>query len=74
MNGQGHFIHTYKCDGEPLPSFDGEPKLISITNNINDFTDKLWSSLNNENKVSLFVRYIGIDTGTYETRIINKNK
>ena len=72
--GEGHFIHTYKCDGNPLPSFEGEPKKIETYNNIDEFTDILWNSLNEENKVSLFVRYIDIKTGKYETRIVNKNK
>ena len=71
--GEGRFIHTYKCDGNPLPSFEGEPKWISIPDDMNAFTDALWNSLNEENKVSLFVRYIDIATGTYETKIINKN-
>ena len=74
INGIGHFIHTYKCDGNPLPSFQGEPKKIETYNNIDEFADILWNSLNEENKVSLFVRYIDIETGKYETRIINKNK
>lgn len=71
--GEGHFIHTYKCDGDPLPSFEGEPKLVSIPDDIDVFTELLWNSLNEENKVSLFVRYIEIETGKYETRIVNKN-
>ena len=61
-------------DGNPLPSFEGEPKLVEIVGNIDEFTDMVWTSLNEENKVSLFVRYIDIATGTYETRIVNKNK
>ena len=72
--GEGHFIHTYKCDGNPLPSFEGEPKPVEIDGTIDEFTDKLWGSLNEDNKVSLFVRYIDIATGEYETRIVNKNK
>ncbi len=72
--GEGRFIHTYKCDGNPLPSFVGEPKLVEIGDDIDAFTDMIWNSLNEENKVSLFVRYIDIKTGTYETRIVNKNK
>ena len=72
--GEGHFIHTYKCDGNPLPSFEGEPKLIAIPDDMDAFTDTLWNSLNEDNKVSLFVRYIDIATGKYETRIVNKNK
>ena len=72
--GEGHFIHTYKCDGNPLPSFEGEPKLIAIPDDMDTFADTLWNSLNADNKVSLFVRYIDIETGTYESKIINKNK
>lgn len=74
VNGEGHFIHTYMCDGNPLPSFEGEPKLIAIEGGIDDFADRLWTNLNEDNKVSLFVRYIDIETGKYESRIINKNK
>lgn len=72
--GQGRFIHTYMHDGNPLPSFEGEPKLVAIEGDIDTFTDKVWESLNEENKVSLFVRFIDIETGSYETRIVNKNK
>lgn len=73
MAGEGHFIHTYMGDGNPLPSFEGEPVLVGIEGDIDTFTNMVWSSLNEENKVSLFVRYIDIATGRYETRIINKN-
>ena len=72
--GEGRFIHTYMHDGNPLPSFEGEPKLIAIPDDMNAFADTLWNSLNADNKVSLFVRYIDIATGTYETKIINKNQ
>lgn len=72
--GEGHFIHTYMHDGNPLPSFEGEPKLVSILDDIDDFTSLLWKNLNEDNKVSLFVRYIDIETGTYETRIVNKHQ
>lgn len=72
--GEGHFIHTYMHDGNPLPSFEGEPKLVKLEGDIDSFTDMLWSSLNEDNKVSLFVRYKEIATGNYETRIVNKNK
>ncbi len=72
--GEGHFIHTYMGDGNPLPSFEGEPELITVSDTIDEFTDLLWSSLNEDNKVSLFVRYIDIATGEYETKIVNKNK
>ena len=74
VNGEGHFIHTYMCDGNPLPSFEGEPKLVEIPDDMDAFTEMLWNSLNAENKVSLFVRYIDIATGNYETRIVNKNQ
>lgn len=72
--GEGRFIHTYMHDGNPLPSFEGEPKLIAVPDDIEAFTELLWNSLNEENKVSLFVRYIDIESGTYETHIVNKNK
>ncbi len=72
--GEGHFIHTYMHDGNPLPSFEGEPKLVDMMDDIDAFTQLVWESLNEENKVSLFVRYIDIATGEYETRIVNKNK
>ena len=72
--GEGHFIHTYKCDGNPLPSFEGEQKLIAIPDDMEAFTETLWNSLNEDNKVSLFVRYIDIATGKYETKIVNKNR
>ena len=74
VNGEGHFIHTYMHDGNPLPSFEGEPKLVGVPNDIDAFTKDVWESLNEDNKVSLFVRFIDIETGKYETRIINKNK
>ena len=72
-SGAGRFIHTYMGDGNPLPSFEGEPELVSIEGDIDTFTDSVWNSLNEDNKVSLFVRFIDIETGEYETRIINKN-
>ncbi len=71
--GEGRFIHTYQKDGSPLPSFEGEPKLVGIEGDIDSFTKLLWDSLNEENKVSLFVRYIEIETGRYESRIVNKH-
>ncbi|MCI9109483.1 MAG: inosine monophosphate cyclohydrolase [Lachnospiraceae bacterium] len=71
--GEGHFIHTYMHDGNPLPSFEGEPKLVEIDGEIDEFAKMVWENLNEENKVSLFVRYIDIETGEYETRIVNKN-
>ena len=74
--GEGRFIHTYMSDGNPLPSFEGEPEWIDLTDagDIDAFAQKVWESLNEDNKVSLFVRYIDIATGEYESRIINKNK
>ena len=74
VNGEGHFIHTYMGDGNPLPSFEGEPELIAVGDDIDAYTQMLWENLNEENKVSLFVRYIEIETGKYETRIVNKNQ
>ena len=71
--GEGRFIHTYMHDGDPLPSFEGEPKRVEIADGIDAFTKLLWDSLNAENKVSLFVRYIRIADGSFETRIINKH-
>ena len=72
--GEGHFIHTYMGDGNPLPSFEGEPTWVDIDGDIDEFTDMVWENLNEDNKVSLFVRYIDIATGEYESRIVNKNK
>ena len=72
--GEGRFIHTYKCDGNPLLSFEGEPKLVEIPDDMDAFTELIWENLNEDNKVSLFVRYIDIETGTYETKIVNKNQ
>ena len=73
--GEGHFIHTYAQDVNPLPSFEGEPKWVEIGDeDIDTFANMVWENLNEDNKVSLFVRYIDIETGEYESRIINKNK
>ena len=72
INGFGHFIHTYMGDGNPLPSFEGEPKKITVPDDIDDFAEALWNALNEDNKVSLFVRYIDIATGKAQSRIINK--
>ena len=72
--GEGRFIHTYMGDGDPLPSFEGEPTWVSVdTNDIDELTNLVWNSLNEDNKVSLFVRAINIADGSYETRIVNKN-
>lgn len=72
--GEGRFIHTYMGDGNPLPSFEGEPTWVDIEGDIDQFTDLVWNSLNPDNKVSLFTRFIDIKSGSYESRIINKNK
>ena len=73
--GLGHFIHTYKCDGNPIPSFEGEPTPVEIGDlTIDEFTSVVWDNLNEDNKVSLFTRFINLETGEEQTRIINKNK
>lgn len=72
--GEGRFIHTYMHDDTPLPSFEGEPEVVDIEGDINSFGDMVWESLNEENKVSLFIRFIDIETKTWETKIYNKNK
>ena len=72
--GLGHFIHTYKCDGDPIPSYEGEPTPVSIEGDIDAFTASLWENLNEDNKVSLFTRFINLETGKAETRIVNKNQ
>lgn len=71
--GEGHFIHTYMHDGDPLPSFEGEPKRIAVLDDIDEFTELIWESLDPENKVSLFVRYLDLATQKTSTRIVNKN-
>ncbi|MBE5782909.1 MAG: inosine monophosphate cyclohydrolase [Clostridiales bacterium] len=73
--GLGHFLHTYVCDGNPvIPTFQGEPERVKIPCCINCFTKELWDNLNEDNKISLFVRYTDIETGEYEQRIINKHQ
>lgn len=72
--GEGRFIHTYMHDGNPLPSFEGEPEKVAVEGDIDSFAEMIWNSLNEDNKVSLFVRYIDIATGQYQTRIVNKNQ
>lgn len=72
--GEARFIHTYMNDGNPLPSFEGEPELVDVLDDIDAYTELIWNNLNEENKVSLFVRYIDIEAETYETRIVNKNR
>lgn len=72
--GEGRFLHTYKCDGDPIPSFEGEPERVDVVGNIDEFARLVWDHLNADNKVSLFVRYISLKDGSAETRIINKNQ
>lgn len=72
--GLGHFIHTYVCDGNPIPTFQGEPERVEIPDDIDAFTEKLWRALNDENKISLYVRYVDLENGECENRLINKNK
>ncbi len=73
LNGLGHFIHTYVCDGNPIPTFQGEPERVEMIDDIDLFTDKLWNALDNDNKISLYVRYTDIATGEKTERLINKN-
>lgn len=74
QDGEGHYIHTYMEDGNPPPSFEGEPVKLSLRGDIDALTNEIWGALDADNKVALFVRYIDIATGKCETRIINKNK
>ena len=73
LAGLGHFIHTYVCDGNPIPTFQGEPERVAITNDIDEFTNELWENLDEQNKISLYVRYVDLATGETENRMINKN-
>ena len=72
--GEGHFIHTYLGDGDPVPSFEGEPENVSIVGDIDSSTRLVWENLNEANKVSLFVRFIDLVSGSEETRVVNKNQ
>lgn len=72
--GLGHFLHTYVCDGNPIPTFQGEPERVRIDNDIDKFTDELWSNLDADNKISLYVRYVDLVDGSQTSRLINKNK
>jgi hypothetical protein len=72
--GLGHFIHTYVCNGNPIPTFQGEPERVAIPDEIGAFADTLWNNLNEDNKISLWVRYTDLATGNYEEKIINKNQ
>jgi len=74
LPGLGHFIHTYNCDGSPIPTFTGEPERVAVPDSIDEFTADLWENLDSQNKISLYVRYIDLATGKAENRMINKNK
>lgn len=74
LPGLGHFIHTYVCDGNPIPTFQGEPERVKIGNDIDEFTAALWNALDENNKISLYVRYVDLATGAEDSRLINKNK
>ena len=74
VSGLGHFIHTYEHDGQPLPTFQGEPRRIIIPDDIEEFTSDIWDNLNEEKKISLYVRYIDLETGKAENKLITKNK
>ena len=74
IKGQGRFLHTYVCDGSPIPTFTGEPERVAISGDIDEFTALLWDNLNQDNKISLFVRYTNIKTGETQQRILNKNR
>lgn len=74
IDGEGRLIHTYEHDGNPIPTFAGEPRKVKVHDDMEGFTNMLWNSLNEDNKVSLFVRYISLENGSEKTTIINKNK
>ncbi len=74
INGVGHFIHTYVTDGDPLPTFVGEPERVDVPNDIDEFTNRIWNSLDENNKISLYVRYTDLETREEKDRLINKNK
>ena len=74
LPGLGHFLHTYVCDGNPIPTFQGEPERVAIAGNIDTFTAQLWDNLNPDNKISLFVRFTDLETRAYQQRILNKHQ
>lgn len=74
ISGLGHFIHTYVTDGNPIPTFQGEPERVKIPSDIDVFTKNIWDNLNENNKISLYVSYTDLASGESETRLINKNK
>lgn len=74
LNGEGRFLHTYLCDGNPIPTFTGEPERVAIPNHISDFAETIWNSLNADNKISLYVRFIDLKSGAVENKMYNKNR
>ena len=74
LAGLGHFLHTYVTDGSPIPTFQGEPKRMAIPDSVDEFAEALWNNLDDSNKISLYVRYIDLESGECENRLINKNK
>ena len=74
LPGLGHFLHTYVCDGNPIPTFQGEPERVAIEGDIDTFTAQLWDNLNPDNKISLFVRFTDLETRAYQQRILNKHQ
>lgn len=74
VDGLGHFIHTYVTNGNPIPTFQGEPERVSIPNDIDEFFNDIWDNLDEDNKISLYVRYIDLKTGEVENRMVNKNQ
>ena len=74
LKGIGHFIHTYKTDGNPIPTFEGEPERVLLPNTAKELADDIWGNLNEQNKISLYVRYIDLESGNEENILINKNK
>ncbi len=73
MKGLGHFIHTYECNGNPIPTFQGEPERVEVPNDIDEFAENLWNNLNDDNKISLYVRYIDLGDGAVQSVMYNKN-
>ena len=73
LAGLGHFIHTYICDGNPIPTFCGEPERMAISNDIDEFADRIWNALDENNKISMYVRYVDLENGKVENRMVNKN-
>ena len=74
ISGLGHFLHTYVCDGNPIPTFQGEPERIVLCDDLDEMTDRLWKALNEQNKISLYVRTVNLKTGETDSRLVNKNK